>query len=1422
MYTKTVISSVVIFSAAAVPFDILSAPVKTEGYFLYNPRFIVEGTVLDSSTAEAELLLPFYGASDAMYYANLNGRYATDDTGFLSGGLGFRYVSNEIIWGLYSFLDVTQSVNNNNFWVVNPGVELMSANIDFHVNGYIPVNDSKQTTGSIIPAQELGGTSGPVFRAGHKLMTTGYNEVEEIGKGVDLELGYTFSGRLNSRAHVGGYYYNYDYNEDILGIQVGLEVPANDNIALTAGYSYDEVRESTATVGLKITLGGMKKRKPLNVRDRMLDPIPRHLGTLAQGTATPMQTSYVNLGHLAMIANGLWYFDGMPGSGTPFDPSNWENSCTITNPCTSDSFTKNTIDIINRVDPEATMYFSTGTFDTGPEIITLYSGQSMYGTIADFLEPAPEAMRPIFMNKGFILQGNNTLSDLNFDGNNSVSTAVLANGANKLLINNVNIQNYVGDTLSPDAFGIDLMNLSDVSMQNIDISSIKGINGLNGIPGADGANNPGGQAEDGVDGTHATDGGNAFGIRLKNIQEITLGDVTVATIVGGKGGNGGNGGDGGDVSIVGQTLDDSIILSNGGAGGNGGNAGIGGSATGIYMDNVTNATLGDIILQALESGNGGKGGSGGDGGNSNLANNTVPDSLNFDSGLFFGSGIGGVGGDGGKGGGSGSVNGLLLNNTTSAVEGGTLTIKSLTTGMGGNGGIGGNGGTGSVLHNTISAHFFSSEPQLVAVSGQGGERGGNGGEGGNSGSIQGVSLSLSALNVRDMIVMELNQGDAGMGGIAGIGADALAEGNVFDGQDDVDNTTLFVGAGFGGHGGDGGDGGSVLNIAGVTAFASELNVAGDTAISDLQGGNMGAGGAGAAAGQANTINNAGMNIGDYVSSVFEGGNGGDGGSSGGDLQSISGIFSIDSTLVFDGNVMIQNVHSGQSFGVGGNGGQGGNANIERNTESGLGGFYIFSTQAGSGGNGGNGSIGGIVYGLISSDSTVSISNDLTIQKLTAGNSSDGGMGGDGGLANAVNNSESAGGGLIIPGLPESTPIPGGKGGPGGLGGNAGGGLDLPDEVPSGGWVLGLAGGSGVIDILGNVTINQLTAGIGGVGGNGGNAGSVDVINNIQDNGGVLEVGVNVEEPANGGKGGNAGNGGFGGKVIGANFVGIPELGGPITVNIQEGMSISNLTGAAGGLGGDGGNGGNANANMNTGTDGAVDIRAGIGGDGGSAGFGGKGGDAISVFLEGEATLNTNNQLSITGVHTAGNGGNSGNGGVGGSANANSNSQNGADNLSVNGGQGGQGGNSVVKSDASEEYSNGGNVISISVDNDATANISVLSITGTHTAGNGGQGGAGQNGGNANANNNEKTSSGTLTAIAGSGGIGGAGGTGGDGGESNSIIGIVTTGSEFDTSTRIGGDGGDGGHGGSGGTANALNNSMSGGGVFLSKLLVQVD
>lgn len=407
------------------------------------PRVTGLGMAGDQGELWGDVMLPLMGDPNRVWYLDIQAKTAFDSDWFGSIGTGVRRVYNDTsIWGAYVFVDHNNSLDNNGFWFISPGVEELGDTFDFRANGYIPTSSKKQY-GKTDWADNLGVYDYVSFQ-GHEQFDILMTQDEEVGWGADVEMGMKIPGLRASRAYLGGYHFNFADASDITGVAGRVEVPVNRYLGFTVRDSYDNEQHNTFMLGVKLTVGGVNlhPRDPRQaIQERILDPIERNIATLGQGVGEPVQdvlTPVANQSAASVERANIWFFS--PTGTETFDGT--VNTCTIEDVCINTNFTQDTVDGINAL------------VATSPEINTNLFSTSPSFFLAPGAYSALDEDEPLQLTNDWLFGRS---ASFIFPEQNAILTgALIINGSNNLL-NNIILQNSaefpqdIGISLNPDS-----------------------------------------------------------------------------------------------------------------------------------------------------------------------------------------------------------------------------------------------------------------------------------------------------------------------------------------------------------------------------------------------------------------------------------------------------------------------------------------------------------------------------------------------------------------------------------------------------------------------------------------------------------------------------------------------------------------------------------------------------------------------------------------------------------------------------------------------------------------------------------------------------------------------------------------------------------------------------------------------------------
>ncbi|QDV19637.1 hypothetical protein Pan153_43030 [Gimesia panareensis] len=271
--------------------------------YLYRAYFDFTGSAGGyRDVGQGLLFVPLAQDEESLFFADLRGNIFNDSSAEGNFGLAYRkMVNDEWIAGMYGFYDVRRSNYNNMFRQGSFGLELMSIEWDFRVNGYIPGQGPKRVDS--LSTAYLSGNN-VVVRAGE----------ERAYWGTDFEVGrllktfYQMKVDAELRGYVGGYYF--DNNAPNFNKMTGprarvefrmFDLPFLGNgsrVVLAGQYQHDDLRGSQGEGLLTVRIplpGNGDSRKLTRFQRRMVNPIQRDIDIVLNQAQAPEECAKLQL-----------------------------------------------------------------------------------------------------------------------------------------------------------------------------------------------------------------------------------------------------------------------------------------------------------------------------------------------------------------------------------------------------------------------------------------------------------------------------------------------------------------------------------------------------------------------------------------------------------------------------------------------------------------------------------------------------------------------------------------------------------------------------------------------------------------------------------------------------------------------------------------------------------------------------------------------------------------------------------------------------------------------------------------------------------------------------------------------------------------------------------------------------------------------
>lgn len=390
--------------------------------FKLKPNVSVKGVSGNSTAIGGQTLFPLYGDQSRVLFGLVDGNVTINNNSwYLSAGLGYRQVVDNLIYGGYVIADSNTSVANSHFFSLNPGFELTGKEWDVNINAYVPVSSNKKKFTQYGWADEFD-NYGYIRYAGHNQ----YNhhaertDFEAIGQGGSLRIGRTVPGLKGVKVYLGGFYFDTKDAGQVRGGLAKVTFKLNKYAALEVTDTYSDRNHNRIVGGLKLTFGcyDEQEKESFGMSGRLMDqisrdvtvPIVKQTGKIKIANNEELQydnvwffsPATINAGLNQQSANGTFEH---PFSG--FTPNNYQ-------------FVWNNRDV-GRSTKYPMLYLEKGAytlngfhgFDGNNYHFLLPENWSMFGRDAGFRRPAVGENRPVILGGLDLWYEDNSLNNRN-------------------------------------------------------------------------------------------------------------------------------------------------------------------------------------------------------------------------------------------------------------------------------------------------------------------------------------------------------------------------------------------------------------------------------------------------------------------------------------------------------------------------------------------------------------------------------------------------------------------------------------------------------------------------------------------------------------------------------------------------------------------------------------------------------------------------------------------------------------------------------------------------------------------------------------------------------------------------------------------------------------------------------------------------
>src|SRR5882724_8975674 len=304
----------------------------------WSPYVEAGGMVGTRSFGDVDIFLPLWQDQSSLLFGDLRGTFTAQPSQEGNFGLGYRtLVSPEWILGGYGYFDIQNSQNDNLFYQVTLGIELLSVDWDFRVNGYIPIKAGGQSVSK--------DNNPSIHINGNNIQMTTESRDEKALYGFDGEVGWRVpifpaDGDMDVRVYAGGYFFTNSDVDTIAGPRGRIEARLYDidflglQSRLTAQgvVQWDQPRGVQGFGGLElriplgaITGGPGPKLNPLD--RRMVDRVQRDVDIVSELSDKKRQSEDVIVDELTVSTHTIVFANngGSGPTGAQGDPTDLNN-----------------------------------------------------------------------------------------------------------------------------------------------------------------------------------------------------------------------------------------------------------------------------------------------------------------------------------------------------------------------------------------------------------------------------------------------------------------------------------------------------------------------------------------------------------------------------------------------------------------------------------------------------------------------------------------------------------------------------------------------------------------------------------------------------------------------------------------------------------------------------------------------------------------------------------------------------------------------------------------------------------------------------------------------------------------------------------------------------------------------------------------
>lgn len=296
---------------------------------IYNTEGSIEYSYVKGANhyGKLHLLTPLASSENSILFVDFQGFINSKKNTEINAGLGYRKIYKDIIIGGYSYIDYRAiSYTNNNLlslFAQTIGVEILFENIEFRVNGYIPISNSKEFGSNDSNSRYDASTNITTYT-----IDSSKQRLEGL-YGADVEVGGSINDNLNLFIRFAYFHKNKFKTKRFIHARSSFKLYEKDSFKIQTNgeITYNPLDKNSFSIGLEICWSNNKKNQLSKLEKKMISKPIRDLNieyginqtSAVQGESKKLNGLYVGrpgtetftylTNHPEQVVNGLIVFN---------------------------------------------------------------------------------------------------------------------------------------------------------------------------------------------------------------------------------------------------------------------------------------------------------------------------------------------------------------------------------------------------------------------------------------------------------------------------------------------------------------------------------------------------------------------------------------------------------------------------------------------------------------------------------------------------------------------------------------------------------------------------------------------------------------------------------------------------------------------------------------------------------------------------------------------------------------------------------------------------------------------------------------------------------------------------------------------------------------------------------------------------------